>query len=351
MKIAVIGSVGVPASYGGFETLVEHLIEIQLYDFTVYCSGKHFNDRLKSYKGAKLVYLPLRANGPSSVLYDIFSILHGILMGHKQFLILGTSGAIIIPVLRFFFPNVKIATNIDGQEWNRSKWHGFAKWFLKRSESIAVRYSNAIIADNEAIADDIWNSYGRECRIIAYGGDHAIEAPEPETKIPEMFYRKVYALALCRIEPENNVHVILKAFEPGGSELVFIGNWQATDYGRRLFSSYSHFENFHLLDPIYDIETLYLYRKNCSVYIHGHSAGGTNPSLVEIMHFAKPVIAFDCKYNRASMEDRGYYFESAEKLQQIMTDFKWSSDLELRDIAQKRYTWSIVREQYAALFS
>ena len=116
MKIAVIGSVGVPASYGGFETLVEHLIEIQLYDFTVYCSGKHFNDRLKTYKGAKLVYLPLRANGPSSVLYDIFSILHGILMGHKQFLILGTSGAIIIPVLRFFFPKRK---NCNEYRWAR----------------------------------------------------------------------------------------------------------------------------------------------------------------------------------------------------------------------------------------
>ncbi len=351
MKLAVVGSVGVPASYGGFETLVEHLIELKNVEFTVYCSGKHYHERLGSYKHARLVYLPLSANGIMSIPYDIISILHGIATGHRNLLVLGTSGAIVIPLISFFLPQIRIITNIDGIEWQRSKWRGIAKWFLRISESMAVRYSTKVIADNQAIAEHVSNRYKRDCETIAYGGDHALEEFPGEKKQAKIDVKRKYALALGRIEPENNTHLILKAFASVGQELVFIGNWHASEYGKDLLSRYDNYSNLTLLEPIYDVKTLYIYRKNCSLYIHGHSAGGTNPSLVEMMHFAKPVIAFDCKYNRASMENMGQYFKSADHLKGLVSECDHDSDYDMKEIAERRYTWNRVRQQYAAIYN
>ena len=351
MKIAIIGTVGVPASYGGFETLVENLIEDSTSRYTVYCSGLHYSERPKEYKNADLVYVPLSANGAQSILYDVWSVLHAVFSGHKHLLILGTSGAIALPILRLFCPKIKVVINIDGLEWKRQKWRGFAKLFLKFSERLAVKFSSVVVADNRAIAEHVETYYNSACETIAYGGDHAFvdntAVPTAETSIGE----EPYAFALCRIEPENNVHVILEAFSTTKMNLIFVGNWQASDYGRSLVELYSSDSNIDLLDPIYDLHTLALYRAHCNVYVHGHSAGGTNPSLVEMMHFDKPIVAFDCVYNRATMEDKGVYFSSASSLSQILDNSNFGNDgSELGDIARRRYTWSVVRAQYGKLF-
>jgi glycosyltransferase involved in cell wall biosynthesis len=351
MKIAIIGTVGVPATYGGFETLVENLIEDDTAYFTVYCSGQHYSERKPVYKNAALIYIPLSANGVQSIIYDIWSILHALSSGHKHLLILGTSGAVVLPLVRLFCPSVNIVVNIDGLEWNRQKWKGFAKQFLKFSERLAVKFSSVVVADNAAIAKHIQSNYNAVCETIAYGGDHALIdktlVPTAETAIG----KEAYAFALCRIEPENNVHVILDAFSSAKMNLIFVGNWQSSDYGRSLVELHSSNSNINLLDPIYDLHTLALYRAHCNVYVHGHSAGGTNPSLVEMMHFDKPIVAFDCVYNRATMEDKGVYFSSASSLSQILDVSNFGNDgSELGDIARRRYTWSVVRAQYLKLF-
>jgi glycosyltransferase involved in cell wall biosynthesis len=113
-----------------------------------------------------------------------------------------------------------------------------------------------------------------------------------------------YACKVCRIEPENNVHVVLDAFSKlPRHTLVFIGNWNNSEYGRALREKYKDNTNMHLLDPIYDQRTLDVIRGNCFLYIHGHSAGGTNPSLVEAMYLGLPVIAFDVSYNRTTTDN------------------------------------------------
>ena len=350
MKLAIVGSVGVPASYGGFETLVESLIGGDDHQFTVYCSGQYYEQRLGIYKGATLVYLPINANGPMSVVYDIWSCFHAVLTGHRNILILGTSGAIVVPFLRLIFPTVKLVTNIDGIEWRRDKWQGFAKKFLKFSESVAVKYSTTVVADNDAIADYVTQAYQRECKTIAYGGDHAFAKPNKSHRFPSLDVDRRYALALCRIEPENNIHIILQAFAESQQELVFIGNWQSSDYGKKLQDKYSANLNLRLLNPVYDVEVLSVYRNNCCAYIHGHSAGGTNPSLVEMMHFSKPVIAFDCVYNRSTMENKGSYFKSVDDLSRQIGTVNQASDPEMLEIAQRRYTWKGVKHQYLSLF-
>ena len=351
VKIAIIGIVGLPASYGGFETLVENLVEAPEMEATVYCSGTHYQYRPAKIKRTELVYLPINANGPISVLYDILSILHALVSGHRRLLVLGTSGALILPMVRLFFPTVQIVINIDGVEWKRDKWNGFAKWFLKFSEALAVKYSSVVIADNAAIADYVKNYYHTGCETIAYGGDHAVVETDVMELRPDLASHKDYAFSVCRIEPENNVELILASFAHTKLELVFVGNWQSSHYGKELLGLYSHYPNISLLDPIYELKILAAYRKGCWAYVHGHSAGGTNPSLVEMMHFDKPIVAFDCVYNRSTMEDHGSFFSTLEDLNEIMqSEGVLPGGAELGIVARQRYTWDAVREMYFGLF-
>ena len=351
MKICVIGTVGVPASYGGFETLAERLIETNQAEFTIYCSGKHYKNRIKKYKGAKLVYIPLDANGISSVFYDFLSMFHALISGNKNFLVLGVSGAIFFPFFRLF-PKIKIITNLDGIEWQRRKWKGLAKYFLKFSEYIAVKFSSQIISDNDAITDYISTEYETECKTIAYGGDHAFR-PMANIKLDDhLSISAPFALSICRIEPENNVHVILEAFSELKLGIIFIGNWDKSIYGRELYKKYNDQSNITLLKPIYCLDNLHAFRSSCSVYIHGHSAGGTNPSLVEMMHFSKPIVAFDCSFNRATMENKGNYFICTKSLASIIDKPNNLADgNQMTEIAMRRYTWEIVQKQYLELFN
>lgn len=337
--IAIVGTVGLPACYGGFETLVENLVEeSDKKDITVYCSSKNYDKKIKTYKGAKLVYIPLKANGPQSIIYDIASLLDSLFKRPDVVLILGVSGCVFLPLFRFF-SNAKVVTNIDGLEWRRHKWSKYAKCFLKYSEKLAVKHSDVVISDNQAIADYVQNEYGVKSSVIAYGGDHAVT--ENMSKSDDDF-----ALALCRIEPENNVEMILESFSQTDKPLKFIGNWNNSDFGRVMKAKFSAFTNIEIVDPIYDIEKLSILRASCSFYVHGHSAGGTNPSLVEMMHFEKSILCFDCSYNRASTENKADFFiDSAQLVNQILSKEVNNGEIML-EIAQRRYTWDIVRKQY-----
>ena len=170
MNIAIIGTVGIPAKYGGFETLVENLVKElnNEYSFTVYCSGPNCKkeDRQKNYLGARLKYLPLKANGKSSIIYDFLSIFHAVFYA-DILLILGVSGAFMIPIIKLF-THKKVITNIDGLEWKREKWGKLAKGYLKKQEKIAVLSSDTTVVDNRGILNHVTQVYKRPCTLIAY---------------------------------------------------------------------------------------------------------------------------------------------------------------------------------------
>jgi len=345
MNIKIIGTVGVPACYGGFETLVENLLdEKDEKNVTVYCSSKSYKEQPNTYKNANLKYIPLNANGVQSIPYDIWSLLHATITSKADnILILGVSGAICLPFIRLFSKS-NIVTNIDGLEWKRNKWNTWAKRFLKFSEKVAVKYSDVIVADNKGIADYVTQEYGIASKVIAYGGDHAIIK---ELSISD----NDYALALCRIEPENNVELILESFSKTNKPLKFIGNWDNSDFGRLMKSKYQQYRNIEIVDPIYDVNTLFEIRRQCSFYVHGHSAGGTNPSLVEMMHFGKTIFAFDCNYNRASTEDTAQFFKNTTELVELINlPVASENAANMKEIAERRYTWKIVKQQYFDLF-
>ncbi len=320
-KISILGTVGVPANYGGFETLAENLV--RYHDaaslpgsLTVYCSSRSYPSRARSFLSAQLKYVPLNANGAQSILYDIVSLVSAVWNRNDVILLLGVSGAITLPLVRLF-SSARIITNIDGIEWRREKWQGLAKRFLRFSEKMAVRFSHEVISDNGVIAEYVKHTYGVDSHVIAYGGDHVVAvdaAAVNKYDLPEN-----YAFSVCRIEPENNVHVILEAFSRlDAHPLVMVGNWNKSEYGRVVRERFSACKNLFLLDPIYDLGKLKTLRSNASFYVHGHSAGGTNPSLVEAMHFGKAVLAFDCDYNRSTTEDKALFFGDSEELRRLI---------------------------------
>lgn len=356
-KIAIIGTVGVPANYGGFETLAEHLIEDlgQKHDITVYCSGRKYDkkERVSTYKGATLKYLPLDANGIQSILYDTWSILHALFYA-DVLLILGVAGAWTLPFVRWF-TNKKVIISIDGIEWKRDKWNTLAKWYLFWAESLAVKYSHIDISDNEAIQDYTAARYGSLSRIIEYGADHTMKVEASETALQKYpFLKERYAFKVCRIEPENNVHVILEAFTlTSVMPLVIVGNWDKSAYGQTLKAQYANHPNIHILDPVYDQKQLDELRSNAALYVHGHSAGGTNPSLVEAMYLGLPILAYSVSYNRVTTEYRAMYFHHQESLVKAINEL-YTARLNavgdaMEKIARRRYTWSHIAFKYELL--
>jgi glycosyltransferase involved in cell wall biosynthesis len=141
--------------------------------------------------------------------------------------------------------------------------------------------------------------------------------------------------------------MILGAFSLVNKKIKFIGNWDNSSFGIAMKQKYSKFSNIELIDPIYDVETLSYIRSSCSYYIHGHSAGGTNPSLVEMMHFSKPILCFDCDYNRATTENSALFFCDSSELTSILSSsIEPNIGSKLKKIAKQRYTWDRVRKQY-----
>lgn len=355
-SVAVIGTVGVPAGYGGFETLAEHLAEHlgQKYDLHIYCSGKSYPKEIRkeTWKNARLHYIPLEANGIQSIPYDTWSILHALFYA-DVLMILGVPGAWLLPFVKLF-TRKKIIVSIDGIEWKRDKWNLFARWYLFWAEGLAVKYSHIDISDNEAIQDYTAQRYGSLSRIIEYGADHTIPnaSAKPVPGFP--FMAHPYAFKVCRIEPENNVHMVLDAFSGMPDyRLVMVGNWDKSAYGRRLKETYSRYPNIFILDPIYDQKKLDLLRSRAVVYIHGHSAGGTNPSLVEAMYLGLPIIAFGVSYNRVTTENKAFYFREKEDLAAIiqstkLIEFKQRGEV-MREVAQRRYTWKLIASKYDSL--
>ncbi|MEO0900162.1 MAG: DUF1972 domain-containing protein [Bacteroidota bacterium] len=357
ISVGIIGTVGVPANYGGFETLAQQLIihSSSFIQWEVFCSAPKYpvKERLDSFHGAKLHYLPLKANGWQSIPYDFLSILKAI-KSCDALLILGNSGTPILPLVKAFSQK-PILVNIDGLEWKRDKWPRPIRAYLKQAEAISVKFADEIIADNEAINYYVEEEYDSQAAYIPYGGDHTgTISPNAEDFKTYPFLKEKYAVKVCRIEPENQADIVLESFsQQQRFPLVFIGNWERSTFGRKLKERYQNLSHIHLLDPIYDRRQLNLIRSQASLYIHGHKAGGTNPSLVEAMFLGLPVLTYDVSYNRFSTNHQGIYFKNIDSLGHSLESLQ-EEDLiylgkQMKKIAQEKYTWDSVCGKYEEL--
>ncbi|MDD3944906.1 MAG: DUF1972 domain-containing protein [Bacteroidales bacterium] len=354
IKVAITGTNGIPPRYGGFETLVEYLTKYlsNKCEITVYCSNSQY-PRIAERNNCKLVYLPLKANGWQSILYDSLSI---IMTSRKYDKVIVLGCASILTIRLFSRFGNKFILNEGGIDWKREKWGPIASLYMRIAERTVVPRCKTIVADNEGIQEYYKNTYGRESVLIEYGGDQVQKYHVSDKYLKEYkFLNEIYYLNVARIQPDNNIEMIINGFllcENKG-KLVIIGNWSFSKYGKNLKAKYQSNEKLILLDAIYDQKALNVIRSNAYLYIHGHSAGGTNPALVEAMNLSLPIICFNSIYNRYTTENKSLYFDSSIELKELLTNLSSGivnniSD-ELNKIAVRRYKWEIIANKYFEL--
>jgi glycosyltransferase involved in cell wall biosynthesis len=271
---------------------------------------------------------------------------------------LGYGAAVFCLIPRLWKRQVWI--NPDGLEWARAKWGICAKCYFRLMERVAVRVATRVIADSKAIADCLFRRQGklRSCSVIAYGCDVIEAAPSVEPLAEWNLSQNGYYLVVCRLEPENHVLEILRAFQRSRSskELVVAGNHLArTRYVEQLRGVQD--SRIRMIGPVYDQAKLTSLRYYSFAYLHGHSVGGTNPSLLEAMGCGNLIVAHDNPFNRETLGDAGCFFEGIDDLKRTLerierTDFAASP---MRSEAKRRarqiYSWPSIIGQYANLLS
>lgn len=355
-RLAIVGAHGLPAKYGGYCTLAEYLAEYKPDDFdvTVYCCKPEYKEYPDSYKGVHLEWINKPARGLQAFRYHAYGIKHAINAGADCILLCGPNGGFSLP----FYPKHrdKFYLNVGGVEWKRNKYNWIMRRVMRLLMKSAVHYSGHLIADNVGMHEYYIEEYGRDDSVvIAYGGDQAkTEEIIDETRNKYPFVDGKFALSIARIQSDNNTEMLLEAFKDGPLPLVYIGNWNVTEWSIELRQKYSDNPYLILLDAIFDVPLLNQIRSHCSLYFHGHSAGGTNPSLVEAMHLGVPLLCFDNGFNNNTTFHKAFYFKSVEDIKNIL---KNTSEIEfakeaatMKDLAIKHYKWETIAKQYYDYF-
>jgi len=354
--IYIVGVVGVPGKYGGFETLVDYLLDSKrLTDagVVVFCEASIAQDENYEYKGASLEPISFKANGWQSVIFDLIGILTASLRKADKILILGTSATFVIPFVKFFFPRTIYIVNMAGLEWSRSKWGPLSRWFLKFNEMVAAKFSHVLITDNQGLQDYVFDAYSQKSVLIAYGGDQFLDAVADlgvfyDSSLPESF-----DFSMARAQSDNNMEVILEAYIKSGRDLVFVSNWRSSSFGQKMLRKYGQISNLYLIGPIYDVGKIKALYQNARIYVHGHSAGGTNPVLVESMWARLPILAFDVSFNRHTTKNGAFYFNSTDELvdltSTLTTEALTNCAERLFRSAADHYTWGFILKSYELL--
>ncbi len=355
-KVAIVGTNGIPARYGGYETLAEYLTKYlsSEFDFTVYCS-KTQPQQQKIFNGSRLIHIPLKANGWQSIFYDFFTLLHAS-FNSDVILYLGPSAGFAVPFLKIF--KKRIIVNHGGlNEWEREKYSSFQRFIAKMGHKYAAKFADYNIADNFHLRESIKKTFNKESLVIRYGGDHAVKAEiQSELIIKYPFLSNDYFVNVSRAQVDNNLHLVLESFRTSiDKTLVMVSNWSISKYGIELKKEYKNkYPHIIILDAVYEPKEINAIRGNAQVYIHSHSYCGTSPSLVEAMSLGLPIISFDVLTNRETTQNKAFYFKNERDLHDLIKLQK-KEDLslngkEMKRIADKDYTWSSISSKYAVLF-
>ncbi len=355
MKIAILGTRGIPNNYGGFEQCAEYLsvgLAKKGHDVTIYSPSFH-PYKEKTYKNVKII----KKNSPQHLLgasaanfiYDYFCLRDAV---RKDFDIILELG-LITSSLSIMFCSHKgkvIATNLDGLEWKRSKWNNLVKRLTKSLEKYGIKYSDFLIADNKGIQEYIYDEYNRNSEFIAYGAVD-IKKPNSDCLAKYDLVKHKYLLTVARLEPENNLELMFDSYINSGLDIPYyiIGN-HLTNYGDYLKDKYRD-KQIIFLGPVFNKDHLDNIRYYSKFYLHGHSVGGTNPSLLEAMAAKTLILAHDNKFNRSVVENNAFYFKNRQDLTKLLLN----KDIVLKkkifvkqnlDKIDKVYRWSIVIDQY-----
>lgn len=360
MKIAMIGTRGVPANYGGFETCVEELgqrLAGKGHEVTVYCRENYYKEKLASYLGMKLVYLPnIKRKTLDTLSHTFLSTLHAVRREYDVLMVFNAANSPVLLVPRLF--GRKIAINTDGLEWKRGKWGALARRYYKFSEWVSTKIADAVVADSASIQDYYLKTYKARSFQIAYGA-YPAKSVNPGLLAGLGLKPNEYFLQVTRFEPENNPLLTVEAFKKidrAGKKLVVVGGVPyKSEYSARIAAAKS--DGILLPGPIYDKSLLNEIWCNCYAYVHGNEVGGTNPALLQAMANRCFVLSIDVPFNRDVLDDCGIFFEKsvdglAEKLDWAVRNGSGFEAYKTRSVNRiaELYSWDRVADQYEEMF-
>lgn len=353
MKIAILGTRGIPNNYGGFEQFAEYLssyLANKGHEVYVYCSSSHpYQKSLWSKVNLIHIYDPENQLGTlGQFVYDLNCILDSRKRDFDIILQLGYTSNSIWGWL--FSSKPIIVTNMDGLEWKRSKYSKPVQSFLKVAERIVLLWSDFLIADSIGIKEYLLKKYKKQSQFIPYGS-YSFHAPQEN--VLEQYSLKPfrYNMLIARLEPENSIDIILNGASQSQDTFLVIGSF-ATKYGSYLTHKYRIYKNIKFLGAIYDIHILNNLRFFSNLYFHGHTVGGTNPSLLEAMGSQSLICAHNNIFNKAILEDDGYYFDKSEDVTSLIEKITKADTFNQTKVKnnlkkiEELYSWPIVNKQY-----
>jgi glycosyltransferase involved in cell wall biosynthesis len=359
MRIAMLGTRGVPARYGGFETAIEEIgkrLVASGHEVTVYCRGAEEPSQTE-HLGMQLVHLPaMKRRSLETLSHTALSIAH-LLRAPRQdvAIVFNAANAPFLPALRL--RRIPVAVHVDGLEWKRAKWGGAGRRYYRIVESLAVRWADALIADAQGIADYYAEEFAAATELLAYGAP--IQVDVRSDRVAELgLAPKGYHLVVARFEPENHVEKIVAGFHASDARLplVIVGSAPyADDYTARIRAIAERDPRIRMLGAVWDQDQLDQLYANAATYLHGHSVGGTNPSLLRAMGAAAPVIAFDVVFNREVLGRDGEYFAVPEDLPALLVAAEAAPEIlrergeRLRRRAASTYQWLEIADGYESL--
>lgn len=358
LSIAFVGTRGVPARYGGFETCVEEVgrrLASRGHRIVVYCrtpTEEAAPDRPRRHESMDLIHLPaLRKRSLETLSHTGLSVRH--LRRHRTdvALVFNAANAPWLPVLRQ--ARIPVATHLDGLEWQRTKWGPTGVRYYRTVERLAVRWSDAVIADAPGIADYYRDKFGAEAEQIAYGAP-LIESTA--NRLAELgLSQDAYHLVVARFEPENHVDVIVDGYRRSSATLplVVVGSAPYSDEYTRAVHGLAD-SRVRFLGGVWDQELLDQMYAGARTYLHGHSVGGTNPSLLRAIGAGAPVGAYDVVFNHGVLGEAGWYFADADGVARIVEEAESHPERahlrgEASRLRAKDYTWDDVADRYEAL--
>ncbi|MBL7924977.1 MAG: DUF1972 domain-containing protein [Bacteroidia bacterium] len=360
MRIAITGSRGIPNNYGGFEQCAENLAVLLAkagHSVTVYNPGYHDYSG-NDFNGVRIVkqWNPEKSMGTAgNFIYDYLCMRHALREKCDILLVLGyTTASVFFPFLKK--RNSILVTNMDGLEWKRDKWNALVKKLAKWFESLGARYGGHLVSDNGEIRNYLLREYGKDSTFIAYGAE-IFETPDPQVLQEYGVEAGRYDLLIARLEKENNIETILDGIVLSGAQTPFlvIGKHQ-TSYGEYLKARYRMHPSIRFMGGIYYLNHLNNLRTFGRYYFHGHSVGGTNPSLLEAMASGAYILSHNNLFNRDVLGEQAFYFSTPKEVAALLADTALlESKRRLFVEAQREkirqfYNWKKIAGEYEALF-
>ena len=359
MRIAILGTRGIPASYGGFETFAEHLarrLVLRGHDVTVYCRAHYVSPRQLEYHGVKLKVLPtIRHKYFDTVVHTFLSAIHAVSGRFDAALICNCANAPFSPILRL--TGTPIAINVDGLEHKRKKWGSLARRYYRFAEYLSTLLPNEIVTDAQVIQDYYLARHNAPSTMIAYGSE-VERRPDRDAVRKWRVEPNRYVLYVSRLEPENNAHLVIEAFKkvrtayrllivgdaPYAEQYISSLKAQARGDKRIVFTGFVFGQDYRAL------------QQNAYCYVHATEVGGTHPALLEAMGYGNCVLTLATPENMEVVGEAGVpysdEFDLTEKLQRVLRD--GSLVQAYRNRAQQRvqthYDWDGVVDQYEQLF-